>query len=133
MGLPWVRLDADFASHDKVLALVAHPSRARWQALASYLCALGWSGKQGTDGHIPPTALPFVHGTQVTARLLVEVRLWEEATRGWQIVNFGDRQQLALTTQAISSSRSLAGIKGNCRRYHGKDCWNEDTDRCRRA
>src|SRR5437868_7186513 len=61
MSLPWVRLDSNIASHDKILALLSDPSPKRWQAAASYMFALGWSGDHGTDGRIPQAALPFVH------------------------------------------------------------------------
>ena len=44
MGLPWVRLDANIATHDKMLALLADPSPQKWQAAASYMFALAWAG-----------------------------------------------------------------------------------------
>jgi hypothetical protein len=78
MSLPWVRIDSNIASHDKILQLLADPSAKRWQAAFSYVCAIGWSGDHGTDGRVPAMALPFVHGTTATARLLVTYRLWEE-------------------------------------------------------
>ena len=80
MGLPWVRLDANISTHDKILYLASDPSAARWQAAFSYVCAIGWSGDQGTDGRISQVALPFVHGTATTARLLVKYQLWDEGT-----------------------------------------------------
>ena len=52
MGLPWVRLDANIATHDKILNLLSDPSKHKWQAIASYMFALGWSGGHGTDGEI---------------------------------------------------------------------------------
>jgi hypothetical protein len=68
-------------------AALADPSPKRWQAAFSYVCAIGWSGDHGTDGRVPAMALPFVHGTTATARLLVTYRLWEESADG-----VGDRE-----------------------------------------
>ena len=122
MGLPWVRLDSNIASHDKILYLIADPSKAKWQALASYMVALGWSGGNGTDGFVPSTALPFVHGTGTTARLLVKYHLWEEARAGFHICNYEKRQQLSDSADKIRESKRRAALKGNCVRHHGADC-----------
>ena len=123
MGLPWVRLDANIATHDKILHLASDPSTLRWQAAFSYVCALGWSGGQGTDGKIPSAALGIVHGNAKTARLLVKYRLWTEATSGFQIVNFDRRQQTNDITDAVKAAQSSGGKRGNCKRYHGDTCW----------
>lgn len=123
MSLPWVRLDSHIASHDKVLNLLNDPSPKRWQASFSYVCALGWAGDQGTDGHIPTVALAFVHGTTTTARLLVKYRLWIEMSTGWQIVNYAERQELAVITAGKREARRIAAEKANCARWHGKGCW----------
>jgi hypothetical protein len=122
-GLPWVRLDANIATHDKILHLASDPSALRWQAAFSYVCALGWSGGQGTDGKIPSAALGIVHGNAKTARLLVKYRLWSEATAGYQIVNFAHRQQSNEATAAIKEAQSVGGKLGNCKRHHGDLCW----------
>lgn len=122
MGLPWVRLDSNIGSHDKILALLGDPSPRRWQAAFSYTSALGWSGGHGTDGAIPSAALPFVHGTPATARLLVVYRLWTESLTGWQIVNYIERQESAEISEAIRAAQSLGGKKAQCRKNHGVDC-----------
>lgn len=127
MPLPWVRLDSHIGSHDKILNLLADPSPKRWQAAFSYVCALGWAGDQGTDGHIPTVALAFVHGTTTTARLLVKYRLWEEALTGWTIVNFLERQELAAVTAGKREASRVAGQKANCVRWHGPACWKPGT------
>lgn len=123
MGLPWVRLDSNIATHDKILHLVGDPSSLRWQAAASYMFALGWSGGQGTDGKIPTAALGFVHGNAKTARLLVKYRLWNEVSGGFQIVNFERRQQTNDLTETIRTSQSEGGKRGACKRHHGETCW----------
>jgi hypothetical protein len=125
MGLPWVRLDANISTHDKILHLLSDPSALRWQAAASYMFALAWSGGQGTDGRIASVALGFVHGNAKTARLLVKYRLWTEAPAGYQIVNFGLRQQTSMASDAIRTAQSVGGKRGNCHRHHGEGCWSD--------
>lgn len=122
MALPWVRLDANIAGHDKTLNLLTDPSPKRWQAAASYMYALAWSGGHGTDGKIPTAALPFVHGTTVTARLLVKYGFWQEATAGWTIRNFDSRQELLIISESKRAAQRAAAVKTNCQRYHGQDC-----------
>lgn len=122
MALQWVRLDCNIAAHDKILQLLSDPSPKKWQAASSYMFALGWAGGSGTDGHIPTAALPFVHGTPFTARLLVKYRLWEEATAGFQIRNYDHRQELSVVTAAKRAAQSAGAMKANCRRHHGPDC-----------
>lgn len=123
MGLPWFRVDSNIAMHDKVLGLLSDPSAQRWQAFTSYICALGWSAGTGNDGRIPRNALGFVHGTTKTARLLEKYRLWTEATGGWQIVNYSERQQLSMVAEAKSVARHISSKKANCARHHGDSCW----------
>lgn len=122
MALPWVRLDTNIAAHDKMLHLLSDPSPKRWQAAASYMFALGWAGGCGTDGFIPAAALPFVHGTTATARLLEKYSLWETATAGWRIRNFEQYQELLVITEMKRAAQRVGGRKGNCIRYHGPDC-----------
>lgn len=123
MALPWIRLDSSIASHDKILALLSDPSPKKWQAVSSYMFALGWSGEHGTDGRIPTSALPFIHGTAQTARLLVKYGLWIELDAGnYAIRNYAERQQLTVVTEAKRTAASIAGRKAACVRHHGPDC-----------
>lgn len=122
MALPWVRLDSSIASHDKILALLNDPSSVRWQAAASYMFALGWSGAHETDGFVPRTALPFVHGSAKTARLLEKYRLWEEKNGGWDIKNYETRQVTSAIAEGKRAAQKAGGAKGNCIRHHGPDC-----------
>jgi len=117
-------MDSQFASHDKILMLLSDPSPKRWQAAFSWCAAIGWCADHGTDGHVPPVALPFVHGTPTTARLLVTYRLWEESLNGWQVVNYGERQELAAISAGKREAKRVAGEKGNCIRWHGPECWS---------
>lgn len=126
MGLPWVRMDTNLPSHDKILRLLADPSPKRWQAAASYQFSIEWSGGQGTDGVIPKAALPFVHATAASARLLVTYELWDElGVTGWTIRNFAIRQELDVVAEGKRAARSLAGRKAACERWHdpGCECW----------
>lgn len=122
MGLPWVRMDVNMPTHDKVLNLLSDPSSKRWQAMASYAFSIMWSGGHGTDGRIPKSALPFVHGNETTARLLVKHGLWIEQTAAWQIKNFDQRQELDVISEAKQAARAASGRKAACIRHHGPDC-----------
>ena len=122
MGLPWVRLDANIASHDKILALLSDPSTKKWQAFASYVSGLGWAGGAGTDGFIPKAALPHIHGTSATARLLEKYGLWDEARVGWTIRNYHKRQSLSAVAESVRATKQRASAKGNCVRHHGAEC-----------
>jgi hypothetical protein len=122
MALPWFRVDSHIGSHPKVLGLLADPSPKRWQAFTSYICAIGWSVDHETDGAIPLIALPFIHGTPATARLLATYRLWTETNQGWQIHNFAERQELAVVTHEKRSAQSKGGKKARCVANHGPNC-----------
>lgn len=122
MALPWVRLDSNFHAHDKILTLLDDPSTKKWQAIALYSFALGWSGGHETDGRIPKSALGVLHGTPNVARLLVKYGLWDETATGWEIRNYAVRQQLSDETYTIRKSQSIGAAKGNCVRWHGPDC-----------
>jgi len=120
MSLPWVRLDANIASHDKVLEVIG--TRGGKPALVPYMFSLAWSGGHGTDGHIPAAALPMIHGTPKESGLLVAAGLWEPNGNGWNIRNYALRQELTLTTEVKRRAQRLAAIRTNCVRYHGPDC-----------
>lgn len=122
MALPWVRLDANIGSHDKVLSLLSDPSGKKWQAFSSYCVALAWSGGHGTDGRVPFAALNYIHGNAATARLLVKYGLWREIVTGFEIVNYAERQELDVIAEAKRAARSASGRKAACERWHGKDC-----------
>lgn len=123
MALPWVRLDTNIATHDKVLDLLADPSPKRWQAMTSYMFSIAWSGGHATDGRVPRSALPVIQGTAATASLLCKYRLWEARTADWLIVNYGDRQLSAGVSDQRMDDKRRASAKGNCSRWHGDKCW----------
>lgn len=122
MALPWVRLDTNIASHDKILSLLSDPSPRRHQSCMSYMFSIAWSGGHGTDGRIPKAALPFIHGNDTTARLLCKYGLWEARTADWLIVNYAERQELDVIAESKRALRSTIGKKAACVRHHDKDC-----------
>ncbi len=89
MGLPWVRLDTQFASNPKILELA---SGKKWRAAFVYVASLTYSGQHGTDGYIPLTALPFIHATRNDASDLARVGLWNVAPGGWDINGWDEFQ-----------------------------------------
>lgn len=125
MPLPWVRLDSNIATHDKILALLDDASPKRWQAAFSYVSALGWCGGQGTGGIIRSSALGFVHGDKKTADLLCKYDLWHEFPGGWTIHNYATRQQTPEAAEATISMLSEAGKRGACAHWHAPGCWKE--------
>src|SRR5690625_734173 len=104
MALSWVRSDTNIASHDNILDLLGY-EHGRGSAL-SYLCALAYSGFNGTDGHIPFAALPFIHASKKDMQALVEVGLMAPNPKGWTVRNYTDRQQSSTVTEEIRSAQS---------------------------
>lgn len=123
MALPWVRLDANIASHDKILALLDEkPLALAYQAAFSYVCSLGYCGGHSTDGLVPFTALPFIHGTRKTAELLVAHFLWQPNPLGWTVPHWAERQQSDAVTRSVRNAQRAGALKANCRRWHGEAC-----------
>lgn len=127
MALPWVRLDTNIATHDKILDLLSDDSPERHRAAASYMFSIAWCGGHATDGRVPKAALPFVHGNEETATLLCKYRLWRARTADWLVVNYSDRQETTEVTNAKRQAQSLGGKKSRCITNHGPECgcWKE--------
>lgn len=121
MALPWVRLDANIATHDKILRLLAQKDGAK--AFVLYICGLGYAGGHGTDGEVPKYALHVLHGNERLANLLVDMSLWEyDETGTYRIHNFDMRQELAIITEGKRAAQSMGGKKAMCQRWHGPTC-----------
>jgi hypothetical protein len=123
MTLPWVRLDANIASHDKTLELISR--KDGYRAFTVYICGLGYAGGHGTDGFIPRLALPLIHGTTRHGEMLVDVVLWRPEPNGWSIHNWADRQELEFVAAGKREMKRMASAKGNCSRWHGPTCWRQ--------
>lgn len=95
--LAWVRLDTAMPRNHKVLTLLAMKDGHRTAFV--WLSSWCYAGEQGTDGFIPTTALPFIHGRQADATRLVEVGLWVPAMGGWNIHDWADYQQTNADTE----------------------------------
>ena len=89
MGLPWVRLDTQFAANPKILYLIEDN---KWRSIVVWAAGLAYAGAHGTDGFIPKTALPTFHGSPKDAKNLVEVGLWDDALGGWEVHDWADFQ-----------------------------------------
>lgn len=120
MSLPWVRLDTNIFTHDKVLLLLSQ--RDGWRAYGVYTFSLAYAGGHATDGFIPRHVMPTINGTEKVARMLVEADLWQYAEGGYQVKNWDERQELAVITEAKRQASRLGGRKRSCQRYHGPDC-----------
>lgn len=114
MGLPWVRLDTQMPSNPKVLELT---STGKWRAAFVYIAALAYAGSHGTDGYIPDTCLPFVHGTKQNAIELVKAGLWLQDVGGWTINGWEEFQMSDEAAKARSDKARKAALK----RWKGND------------
>ena len=126
MPLPWVRLDTNLPTHDKMLHLIGNGAAGRSAGLV-YVFSLSYSGGHATDGLIEFPVLPVIHGRKRDAELLVDVGLWKPDQRGWIIHNWSERQQLSSATAQRRRAQSIGAMKANCIRWHGKECgcWSE--------
>lgn len=120
MSLPWVRLDSNIYTHDKITLLLAQSDGYR--AYAVYTFGLAFAGGHATDGYLPKHVLPIIRGTEKHARMLVEHGLWEYAEGGWRIHNWDRRQELALVSEIKRQTKRMAGRKSQCVQRHGPEC-----------
>jgi len=111
MGLPWVRLDTQFASNPKMLELTM---RSRWRAAFVYVSALAYAGAHGTDGYLPETCLTFIHGTRKDADELVKAGLWRTDMGGWSINGWSEFQ----ISDDAAKKRSDDARKAAMKRWH---------------
>lgn len=112
MGLPWVRLDTQFASNPKFLYLIED---RQWRSIVVWTAGLAYCGTHGTDGFIPKSALPMLHGTPKDAKNLAEVGLWIEGLGGWQINDWLEFQPSNEEVQKRRKKARDAAMK----RWHG--------------
>jgi len=117
VGLPWVRLDTNFASNPKILELLA---AKQFRAAFAYVAALAYAGSHGTDGYIQDTALPFIHATKTDAKQLVDVGLWVADPAGWHINGWDEFQVSddAAKKRRERAQKGAAARWGNTKRDH---------------
>lgn len=121
MGLPWFRMDSNFAENDKIADLVdEHGTKGKAAGLV-YAAAIGYANGHDTEGVIRKSALKFIHGTVLDARLLVDADLWIVDGTGWKIKNFNHRNGIGMEQQAIAeeirAAQSAGGKKGAEKRW----------------
>ena len=97
MPLPWVRLDTAFPYNQKLLAMLRRKDGHR--AAFVYVCGLSVSGGQGSDGFVSEESLPFAHGRNADAALLVEFGFWVPQPGGWLINGWEEFQQSSEETR----------------------------------
>ena len=89
MGLPWVRLDTQFASNPKILYLIEDE---KWRAAFVWVAGLAYAGAHATDGFIPKAALLTFYATPQDVKDLIEVGLWAESKGGYEIRSWAEFQ-----------------------------------------
>lgn len=114
MGLPWVRLDTQFAANPKMLYLIEDK---KYKAAFVWVASLGYAGAHGTDGFLPSACLPLLHATKADAKALVEVGLWLTCVGGWEINSWSEFQPSNEETQERKKRAREAAL----RRWHGSD------------
>jgi len=120
MPLPWVRLDTNLPSHDKILGLLEE--RDGFRTALVYVFGLSYCGANETDGLIPFAAIGLIHGRKKDAEALVKHGLWKPVPRGWEVHNWLNRQQASQVTDATKQANRLGALKANCIRWHGPEC-----------
>jgi GrpB-like predicted nucleotidyltransferase (UPF0157 family) len=127
MGLPWVRLDSNIATHPKVIKLLKQ--RDGYRAFTLYVCAIAHCGGHSTDGLVEKEVIDVLHGTEKHARMLVDLGFWEYDPdgKGWLVRNFAHRQEMAAVSAGKKAAQRASATKTNCVRWHGPDCgcWKE--------
>lgn len=89
-GLPWVRLDTSMPDNPKLLDLLA--SKEGHRAAFVWICCLAYSGKHGTAGFIPRSAVPRVNARTTDMNRLVTANLLVEVAGGWDIKSWDEFQ-----------------------------------------
>lgn len=120
-GLPWFRMDSDFASNPKVAEMIADHGQRGMAAAFVFVAAIGHCSLHLTDGQVGKGALPLLHASAAHMRLLVEYGLVETAEKGWILPGFAGSQPTRDTAEAEAKRRSDAGRKAANARWHKDD------------
>lgn len=117
---PWLRLNADFADHPKVVGL----SDA---AIAAWVRALCYCGQHRTDGLVPWGHARRIAKPKIRSEL-VDAQLWHpDGDDGIRIHNYLAYQASAAEFDAQHAARSEAGRRGAEKR------WQTDSKRHSRS
>ncbi len=104
--MPWIRLEADFPDHPKVIGLDDH-------ALALHVRAICYAGRYLTDGLIGKQVIPKL-GRRAGVAALLAAGLWETAEGGaYRIHDFlqyqPSRREALERREALHATRAEAG------------------------
>lgn len=91
MPLPWVRLDTNFWSNPKILAISTE--RDGHRAVFVWVAALAYAGGHGTDGFIAREVMPLIQAREIDAERLVKHGLWWAEPGGWLINGWTEFQE----------------------------------------
>ena len=108
-NMNWSRLDANFATNHKTIALMG--ARLGEHALLVYVFSHGYAASHGTDGFIPKGAIGLFHGTLRDATTLVDVGLWDSVDGGWEIHDWREYQPSSEEAQKRSARARNAAAK----------------------
>lgn len=125
-GGGYTALAHGFPEHPKVMGL--HDRAFRF-----HIVALDWTGRNGTDGHIPARAVKVIAAIlDTTAKRwpieLVETKLWKHdpAGDGFWINDYLVYNPSAESLRALSDKRRQAGIRGAEKRWRGEKGESEE-------
>lgn len=101
----WLRLDAGFPEHPKVIGLTD-------SAFRLHVSALCYARRYLTDGHVPPEFPPRRLARAIPS--LIDARLWvpEPEGDGWIINGYLEWQTSRAEVEALADTRSKAGRSG---------------------
>ena len=102
--MTWVKLDADFPAHPKVVDLSDDAFRA-------FIGGLCYCNQYLTDGRITPGAIKRIASRKVSAEL-VAAGLWEQNGNGVMVHDYLEYQFSRSTVEANREAKAQAGRKG---------------------
>jgi len=114
--MTWIKLDDNFADHQKILSVSD-------RALRLHINALCWAARSMSDGEIPATVLPALRGTAKIAAELAGAGLWDTTSRGgWAIHDYLEYNpsREALEADRAEARARMANVRANKPRTSGE-------------
>lgn len=116
----WAKLDDALLDHDKIVAAAARFGRdGMAKALGYYAMGLLYASKHLTNGFLSRRVIErmrYVDHPLAAARVMVDSKLWERRSKGFQIHDYHDHNPRAFAIKQhrdrISRLRAKAGAKG---------------------